>query len=142
MIAAVMLMAIMGLTFFDVVGRYLLATPVPGSYELVALGMGILVFSAIPIITLRGEHLTIGLFENAMPAAVKPALHALLDLIGLAVLGLYAWRIWAQARFLATTGEVMAATGLSVAPFAYFMSVMAALAAALMLMRIVRGRAG
>jgi TRAP-type C4-dicarboxylate transport system permease small subunit len=138
LVAAAMLMAIMSLTFLDVIGRYVLARPIPGSYELVALAMGILVFAGVPIITLRQEHLTIGLFENALAGAVKPMVRTFIDLVGLAILALYAWRVWVQAGFIARTGEVMATTGISVAPFAYFMSAMAALSALLTVLIIVR----
>lgn len=138
LIAAIMLLAIMSLTFFDVVGRYLLSQPIPGSYELVALGLGILVFAGMPIITLRREHLTVGLFENAFAGPVKPLVQTVIDLIGFAILSLYAWRIWAQASFIGRTGEVMATTGISVAPFAYFMSAMAGLSALLTLLIIAR----
>ena len=138
LIAAAMLLAIMSLTFFDVVGRYLLSQPISGSYELVALGMGILVFAGMPIITLRQEHLTVGLFENAFKGPIKPIVETTIDLIGLAILSLYAWRVWVQAGFIGRTGEIMATTGISIAPFAYFMSAMAGLSALLTLMIIVR----
>jgi TRAP-type transport system small permease protein len=52
----VALFAIMALTLVDVSGRKLLSQSVPGSLELTELLMVVVIFAALPLVSLRGEH--------------------------------------------------------------------------------------
>ncbi|MDW8469595.1 MAG: TRAP transporter small permease subunit [Burkholderiales bacterium] len=51
-----MLFAMMALTCVDVVGRYLLTRPVPGALEIIEILVAATVFLALPLVTLREEH--------------------------------------------------------------------------------------
>jgi TRAP-type C4-dicarboxylate transport system permease small subunit len=136
-LAAAMLFAMMALTFVDVLGRYLFRAPVQGAYDLVALAMGIVVFAGLPVVTVRGEHLQIGLFENLIRGTARRVLSLLIDLVSVVVLSVYAWRIFLHARHLLRSGEVMVSLAVSVAPFALFMSAMSAASAAIVLALVV-----
>ena len=57
LLAAGALFAIMALTFFDVGGRKILSDSIPGSLELTELLMVVVIFAALPLVSLRGEHI-------------------------------------------------------------------------------------
>ena len=54
LLASVVLFLLMLITCIDVVGRYLFASPLPGATELTEVGLAIMVFAAIPVITWCG----------------------------------------------------------------------------------------
>ena len=56
LLAAAALFAIMALTLVDVLGRKLLSQSVPGSLELTEILMVVVIFSALPLVSLHGEH--------------------------------------------------------------------------------------
>ncbi len=126
LIAAVALFAIMALTFFDVGGRKLLSNSIPGSLELTELLMVVVIFAALPLVTLRGEHVVFDSLDAHLPAAVGKIQRALVNLVCAAAMIALAWLMWdAGGQFLAT-GETTAQLKILKAPFLYGMSVMCA----------------
>ncbi len=65
---AFILFALMVITVLDVVGRYVLNAPLVGAFELTKLSMGLLVFSALPLVTARERHIVVGMFEPILAA--------------------------------------------------------------------------
>jgi TRAP-type C4-dicarboxylate transport system permease small subunit len=122
------LFAIMALTFFDVAGRKLLDNSIPGSLELTELLMVVVIFAALPLVSMRGEHVLFDSLDNTLPPRVvffqKAAIHLL---IAAALLGL-AWLMWKTGAQFQQTGETTAQLKLPKAPFIYGMSVMCAVA--------------
>lgn len=74
LIAAVMLMALMLITCIDVVGRYVFNNPLPGSVELTQIGMALMVFAAMPVVTWRGGHVVVDLLDRFLTGAVMKSL--------------------------------------------------------------------
>ena len=68
LVAAIALFAMMALTFADVIGRKLLGASIPGSLELTELLMLAVIFVALPLTSLHGEHVVFDLLES-LPAA-------------------------------------------------------------------------
>lgn len=73
------LLCIAVITFVDVIGRYFFNAPVPGAFEVQEFGMGILIFSGLPLVTRARSHITVSLFDsvfarNKTVAAVKSGL--------------------------------------------------------------------
>ena len=68
LVAAVALFAMMALTFADVIGRKLLGASIPGSLELTELLMLAVIFVALPLTSLHGEHVVFDLLESVLPA--------------------------------------------------------------------------
>lgn len=52
------------LTFVDVIGRYFLNAPIPGSFEIVGLILGVAMIGAFPLVSFRERHITVGLFDG------------------------------------------------------------------------------
>ena len=65
---AFILFALMVITLLDVVGRYFLNAPLAGAFELTRLAMGLLVFSALPLVTARERHIVVSLFDPLFAA--------------------------------------------------------------------------
>ena len=59
LIAATELFCLMLLTCVDVIGRYFFSSPVAGGFEITEMLLAGLIFSALPLVTLRGEHVTV-----------------------------------------------------------------------------------
>ncbi|MFC5499483.1 TRAP transporter small permease [Caenimonas terrae] len=132
------LFAIMALTFFDVAGRKLLDNSIPGSLELTELLMVVVIFAALPLVSLRGEHVLFDSFDNAIPprllALQKALIHVLIAaaLLGLAVL------MWKTGGDFLQTGETTAQLKFPKAPFIYGMSVLCAISGLVHLYLVVR----
>lgn len=138
LLCATALFAIMALTFFDVGGRKLLDNSIPGSLELTELLMVIVIFGALPLVSLRGEHVLFDSLDSYMPPALlklqKAAIHLL---VGVALLAL-GWLMWRTGGQFAANGETTAQLKLSKAPFIYGMAVLCAVSGIVHLVLIVR----
>ena len=64
------LFCIMALTFFDVGGRKLLSTSIPGSLELTELLRVVVIFAALPLVSMRGEHVVFDSMDSYLPPAI------------------------------------------------------------------------
>jgi TRAP-type C4-dicarboxylate transport system permease small subunit len=130
-IAALALFALMMLTCVDVLGRYLFSRPLPGGFELTELAMGALIFTALPLVTLRRQHVRVDLVEHLVPAPLQALQQALLDVVAALCMGVIAWRIWVRAEHMQRVGETTATLQIAVHPLVYYMAVMAAISALL-----------
>ncbi len=63
-VASVTLFSLMAITCVDVIGRYFFNSPLTGSTELTEFFMAILIFSTLPVVTWREEHVVVDLFDS------------------------------------------------------------------------------
>ena len=133
-----LIFAMMVITFVDVGGRYLFNAPVSGVYELTTLMLGAVVYLALPLTTLREEHVTISLLSSLFRGRGKRIQHAVLNVLSAAVIGAVSWRLWMQGEKLSGMGERLVILGLPLSPIVYLMSAMALVTAALHLFLAVR----
>lgn len=128
LLAALALFAIMALTFFDVGGRKLLSNSIPGSLELTELLMVVVIFAALPLVSLRGEHVVFDSLDHYLPEAVRKVQRALMQLIcGLVLLAL-GWLMWQTGGQYLETGETTAQLKILKAPFIYGMALLCGVA--------------
>ena len=66
-LAGLALLAIMLLTFLDVSGRKLLSQSITGSLELTELLMVVVIFGALPLVSLKGEHVVFDSLDAILP---------------------------------------------------------------------------
>lgn len=64
LVAAVTLFLLMILTCADVVGRYFFSNSIDGATELTEIGIAILVFAELPIVTWRGGHVVVDILDK------------------------------------------------------------------------------
>ncbi len=133
-LAAVALFGIMALTFFDVLSRKLLSQSITGSLELTELLMVVVIFTALPLVTLRSEHVVFDSLDSYLPAALTRLQRPLVQLLcAAAMLGL-AVLMWQLGSQFVVNGETTAQLKISKAPFIYLMAVLCAVCAAAHLM--------
>ena len=128
LLAAAALFAIMALTFFDVGGRKLLSNSIPGSLELTELLMVVVIFAALPLVSLRGEHVVFDSLDHYLPEAVRKVQRALMQLVCGAVLLALGWLMWQTGGQYLETGETTAQLKILKAPFIYGMALLCAVA--------------
>ena len=123
-VGAAALFAVMSLTVVDVVGRYFLNSPLPGSIELTRVGIAIVVFCALPSLTARRGHVSVDLFESRLPPAMVRAserVFLVLFAVGLAVLG---WRMYLLGVRSADRGAFTEYLHIPFSVIEYFMALM------------------
>ena len=136
--AAAVLMALMALTVADVGGRYLFNSPVWGAFELTEMMLAALIFAALPLVSLRNEHVTVDLFDPVTPDWLLRVQHVAACVIGFACMSYLAWRLWLRAGNLLAAGETTAQLKLTMAWLAYGMAVLMGLSAVAMLILAAR----
>jgi len=124
LVAVIVLAFLMLLTCVDVVGRYLLDRPVPGAFEISELAMGALIFTSLPLVTLRREQVTVDLLSHLVPVRFRRIQQGLLDLLAALCVGIIAWRLWIKAVEMASAGETTATLQIAVYPLVYYMSLL------------------
>ena len=129
-LAALALFAIMLLTFVDVVGRKFFSASVTGSLELTELLMVVVIFAALPLVSLAGEHVVFDSLDRWVPATLRRVQQAAVDLLVLALLLGLAWLMWVKAGNMQSYGDITAQLKLPLAPFVYLMSLLCVLTAA------------
>ena len=138
LLCAAALFGIMVLTFFDVIGRKLVDHSIPGSLELTELMMVAVIFGALPLVSMRGEHVTFDSLDTHLPAAVRRAQALVVHLLCAAALLGLAWLMWRMGGQFTETGETTAQLRIPKAPFIYGMAVLCGLTGLVHLTQLAR----
>lgn len=116
-VAAIALFAMMLLTFADVVSRKFLSGSITGAVELTELGMLTMIFFALPLASLGGEHIVFDLLDRVLPAALLRWQQALAHtLTGLVFAGA-ATVVWQRADRTRSMGDVTATLEIRLEPY-------------------------
>lgn len=121
--AGLLLLAMMLLTFADVVGRYVFNTPIRGAFELTELALLALVFAGLPLVSTADEHVTMDFVDKLLPPAARLALQRVVHLVCAAALLGLGWLVWRKANAIAGYGDTTDVLRVPVSPFVYLMSV-------------------
>ena len=138
-VMAVLLLAMVTLTFADVVGRRLFGVPIFGAHDITEHLMALTVFAGLPLVTAAGAHLRIDLLDRVLS---HPRMLWWRVSVGIAVaviLGLIAWLFVRHAMNAAQISEVSQALRLPRAPLYGVVAASCALSAAAALMVAVGG---
>jgi len=92
----------------SVTGRYLIDSPVPGDYDIVAIMSGSAVFAFLPWCQMTRGNVVVDFFTTNVGARGQAALNALGGALYLVVGGLFTWRLYYGAVELRATSEVLA----------------------------------
>ncbi len=114
----------MALTLIDVSGRKLLSHSVPGSLELTELLMVVVIFAALPLVSLRGEHVVFDSLDTFLPRWAQRLQQGLVDLFCMLLLLGLAWLMWDKAAQMAEYGDTTSQLKLSLGPFVQLMGVL------------------
>lgn len=127
-LCAAALFAIMALTFFDVIGRKALSQSIAGAFELTEMLMVLVIFSALPLVSERGEHVVFDSLDSLLPAWLSKLQQALIHgVCCLAMLAL-AYLMWGVGQQFLQNGEISAQLHIPKAPFIFGMAIACAVA--------------
>lgn len=125
-LSGVILVGLIGLTFADVVLRYVFAAPILGTKDLLEMGMVTVVALAFPFTWRIAGHIVVDLFPEYGIAALDRGRDVAVRAIGGAIFALLAWQAWLRADDAALFNE---ATNMIALPFRPFFWVLAGTAA-------------
>jgi len=120
----------MVLTFFDVVGRYLLNRPIRGAFEVTELGLLVLIFAGLPLVSHADEHVTMDFIDRILPPRLAAAWIRVMHVICAAIMFFLAWQVWLKADRIAGYGDTTDVLRIGIGPFVYFMALMIGLTGA------------
>jgi TRAP-type C4-dicarboxylate transport system permease small subunit len=120
--AGLLLLALMLLTFADVLGRYVFNVPVRGAFELTELALLALVFAGLPLVSTADEHVTMDFVDKLLPPAARLLLQRLVHVLCAAALLGLGWLVWKKANAIAGYGDTTDVLRVPVSPFVYLMA--------------------
>ena len=134
--ASVLLFGMMALTFFDVVGRYLLNRPIRGAFEVTELALLVLIFAGLPLVSHADEHVTMDFIDRILPERVARMWIRVMHAVCAAIMFFLCWQVWLKAGKLGAYGDTTDVLLITIAPFVYFMSVMIGLTGAVHVFKV------
>lgn len=120
-LSASVIFVMMALTSVDVFMRYVVSRPVPGAFEVSEILMALLVFSALPLVSLRNEHVTVEFAEKLIPPRLAPYVDALVQLFIAALMFSAGWLLWQRAPRVQQYGDATTALEIPIWPLLYVM---------------------
>ncbi|WP_191600429.1 TRAP transporter small permease [Marinomonas algicola] len=132
-IAATVLLLLVLLTCFDVAGRYLFNNSIDGAVELTQIGLAIMVFAQMPVITWRGSHVVVDLLDHVLGNRIVKILGIFSVFIISTSFYFLAVRIYQLAERSLRRGELTEYLGLPAGHIAQYIAVMSWVTAACML---------
>ncbi len=122
LLAALALFGIMLLTLFDVLGRKFLNNSIPGALEMTEIGMVMVIFGALPLVSWRSEHVVFDSLDPLVPDWLKGMQSRLVHLVCAGVFGLMGWLLMQRAERFAEYGDITVHLQLPLAPVAQLMA--------------------
>lgn len=120
--AAAVLFLMMIVTAVDVVGRYFFNKPLAGGFEITEIGLALLIYCALPLVSARREHIVIDTFDVFMSPGVKTFLNRLSDVVCFIALSGVGYILFKRAVRVAEYGDTTNVLLLPLAPVVYTMS--------------------
>jgi TRAP-type C4-dicarboxylate transport system permease small subunit len=138
--ASAILMAMMLLTFIDVVARYLFRRPVRGAFEVTELMLLVLIFAGLPLVSFTDEHAVMDFVDRVLGGRVLRGLQRLVQAVNAAFMFLLAWLTWLKADRIWAYRDSTDVLRIVYGPFVYFMAGTLGLAGVIHLYKIVQRR--
>ena len=138
--ASLILLAMMLLTFVDVVERYVFSRPVRGAFEVTELMLLVLIFAGLPLVSFTDEHALMDFIDRLLPPRAQRALEGLVQAVCAAVMFLLAWQVWLKADRIWAYRDATDVLRIVYGPFVYFMAVSIGLAGLIHLYKVVERR--
>ena len=128
--ASTLLFFMMVLTFFDVVGRYLLNRPIRGAFEITELGLVVLIFAGLPLVSHADEHVTMDFIDRMLPERLVGLWVRAMHAVCAAIMVFLTWQVWIKATRIASYSDTTDVLRITIGPFVYFMALMIGLTGA------------
>mgnify|MGYP000551383505 CR=1 FL=1 len=123
------LVALTLVTVADVIGRYLLSSPLPGAAEYTEILLMAIVFMGLPAVCLDDGHISVDLLTASLKGMAAKVQLNLGRLLVSVVLGLVSWQLWKHGAQLESYNEVTVYLRTPLRPFAKATAVIAGISA-------------
>ena len=133
-VMALVIFCMMALTTVDVTARYVFSAPVPGGFEIMQFMMALAIFTALPLVTWNDGHIVVSIFDGFYRGRVRYVQRLFVFFISALAIAVICWRMWKQGDVLADGDQITGFLEWPIAPIAYAMSVLAAVAFVFVLM--------
>lgn len=120
---------VMTVIFLGVIMRYFFRRPLSGGFELIEVGMGLMVFTALPWLVRQRGNIRVTVLSDRFPPLAARLTDLLGQMLGAGLMALIAWRVWLQGERLTSFGEVTMSLRIPKGLIAQGMSLMLALTA-------------
>ena len=137
------LVAMVVITFVDVIGTKLFRRPLAGSYEFVALAQLVAVSLAGADTLISGRHVRVEMLVDRLPARLRRLIIALVASLGIVLFGVAAWEGFLYGESLRAAREVTGTVKIPLYPFAHILGLggsLLCLALGRELLDVLRGR--
>ena len=138
--ASAILMAMMLLTFIDVVARYVFRRPVRGAFEVTELMLLVLIFAGLPLVSFTDEHAVMDFIDRVLGGRALRGLERLVQAVNAVFMFLLAWLTWLKADRIWAYRDSTDVLRIVYGPFVYFMALTLFLAGIIHLYKIVQRR--
>ena len=85
------------------IGRYFFKSPFSFTVELTEMGMAVLVYFGIGLVTHENGHISADFLISRLPQRLVALLAVVTNLLALGFVGLVIWRLWLHADYLTPT---------------------------------------
>jgi TRAP-type transport system small permease protein len=141
--ASLILLAMMLLTFVDVVARYVVNRPVRGAFEVTELMLLVLIFAGLPLVSFTDEHALMDFIDRLLGRRAQRWLEGAVQVLCGTLMLLLAWIVWLKADRIWAYRDATDVLRIVYGPFVYFMAVTIGLAGVIHLYKAVElARAG
>src|SRR5438132_7186479 len=125
------------ITFADVVSRYLFNWPLRGAFEATELGLLVLIFAGLPLVSHADEHVTMDFIDRMLPERVAALWVRVVHAVCAAIMFFLTWQVWIKAGRISGYGDTTDVLRVLVGPFVYFMALMIALTGVVHVFKII-----
>ena len=137
-VVATLMFAMMALTTADVFGRYVFVAPVGGAYEIVQVLLALLMFAALPLVSLDDAHINVDLFDRVIRGRLRWYRRLVILVASAAVVAFISHRLWLLGDVFAAGNRMMGAIEIPLAPLTYAMAALAVITIAVLAGMILR----
>jgi len=125
--AAVVLFALMALSFGDVISREILDEPFPFTTDTTRLMLAAMIYAVLPVVTRLEQHVCVDLLDRWIPTSWTRPRQCMINLCAAAIFGFMCWQIAIQAYEKWDFNDLTQFMDWDLWPIFAFMSVMSAL---------------
>jgi TRAP-type transport system small permease protein len=125
-LCALILFAMMMLTFSDVILRYVFSKPIGGAYDLTQVMLLGLVFGSLPIVSLRGMHITTDMIDRLLSQRTRRAVARAVHVLWITTLLALARLVWIKAGVITEAGDTTQTLELKLGPVVYGVAILLA----------------
>lgn len=122
-IAAFIVAVLAVLTFTDVIARYVFNRPFSTTVELTEIGMGLIIWFGVGLVTHVKEHVTVDFVTLRLPPRVQVVLEFVVSIVSLGYLCILVREMWVKAFDLYASGDFMIVIETPLWPIAFLIGI-------------------